>query len=72
MMQWWEMSGPGGRTICLSGVRVVQSNYPEGTTQISDRQTAKWTRLIARSCSRRIKVTLRAEWEVHLPQIEPN
>lgn len=38
-MQWWEMSGPGGRTICLSCVRVVQSDYPEGTTQTSDRQT---------------------------------
>ena len=33
-MHWWEMSGPGGRAIRLSGVRVVQSNYPEETTAV--------------------------------------
>lgn len=58
-MQWWEMSGPGGWTICLSGVRVVQSNS-EATTQISDRQTAKATRPIAAPCNKR--------WKSHIGQ----
>lgn len=71
-MQWWEMSGPEGWTICLSGVRVVQSNYPQGATQTSDRQTAKGIRLLTGPCSRRMEVPLWAEGEARLPQVELN
>lgn len=52
---------PGGRPICLSSVRIVQSNYPEGTTQTSDRQTAKGTGLVLKSCSRKMEVIHLAE-----------